>query len=244
MECWVFFAVVFAPPVLACEVWCEGAVEGDGDGGVIFVPVDVQDVLLLAGGEVVPCGFDDGHDGESCRAFGEFCGVFDSPVAVVAVVHGLCLSFSFLALGDWRLVLFGVRAPRAGLLGGGVAACAPACCEGEAGAVCAGSVVAAQDCEGELRLVSVYHDEDCVHFPAVRVVVVLAVFDVGVHDAGGLVAAIVRAGDVVPSVCAAAASFIGFQGKNVAVVEGEGCGECVAVIVHAGEGDVGDVAAA
>ena len=148
MECWVFFAVVFVPPVLACEVWCEGAVERDGDGGVIFAPVDVQDVLLLVGGEVVPCGFDDGHDGESCRAFGEFCGVFDSPVAVVAVVHGLCLSFSFLALGGWRLVLFGVCAPRVGLLGGGVAACASACCEGEAGAVCAGSVVAAQDCEG------------------------------------------------------------------------------------------------
>ena len=99
---------------------------------------------------------------------------------------------------------------------------------------------------GELRLVSVYHDEDCVHFPAVRVVVVLAVFDVGVHDAGGLVAAIVGVFEVVPSVCAAAATLIGFQGKNVAVVEGEGegGGECVAVTVHVGEGDVGDVAAA
>ena len=148
MECWVFFAVVFVPPVLACEVWCGGAVGGDGDGRVIFAPVDVQDVLLLAGGEVVPCGFGDGHDGESCRAFGEFCGVFDSPVAVVAVVYGLCLSFSFLALGGWRLVLFGVCALRAGLLGGGVAACAPAYGEGEAGAVVAVFVVSLHGCEG------------------------------------------------------------------------------------------------
>ena len=185
MECWVFFAVVFVPPVLACEVWCEGAVEGYGDGGVIFVPVDVQDVLLLAGGEVVPCGFDDGHDGESCRAFGEFCGVFDSLVAVVAVVHGLCLSFflfSRLVAGGWFCL---VCASRVGLLGGGVAAHGGrAGCECEAGAVCAGSVVASQDCEGELRLVSVDHDEDGVFFPAVRVVVVLAVFDACVHDAG------------------------------------------------------------
>ena len=102
MECWVFFAVVFVPPVLACEVWCEGAVEGDGDGRVFFAPVGVQDVLLLAGGEVVPCGFDDGHDGEFCRAFGEFCGVFDSPVVVVVVVHGLCFSFfCFLLVFVW-----------------------------------------------------------------------------------------------------------------------------------------------
>ena len=99
--------------------------------------------------------------------------------------------------GGWFCL---VCAPRVGLLGGGVAACAPACCEGEAGAVCAGSVVAAQDCEGELRLVSVYYDEDCVYFPAVRVVVVLAVFDVGVHDAGASVAAIVGVFEVVPSV--------------------------------------------
>lgn len=74
-----------------------GPSKGDGDGRVIFAPVDVQDVLLLAGGEVVPCGFDVGHVGESCRVFGEFCGVFDSPVAVLSVVHGLCLSFLFIA---------------------------------------------------------------------------------------------------------------------------------------------------
>ena len=106
MECWVFFAVVFVPPVLACEVWCEGVVEGDGDGRVVFAPVDVQDVLLLVGGEVVPCGFGDDRGGESCRAFGELRGLFDSPVAVFAVVHGLCLSFSrFSSLP--RLAMFG-----------------------------------------------------------------------------------------------------------------------------------------
>ena len=83
------------PP--AAGVWGGGGGgrRGRGDGRVFFAPVDVQDVLLLAGGEVVPCGFDDGHDGEFCRAFGEFCGVFDSLVAVVAVVHGLCFSFFF-----------------------------------------------------------------------------------------------------------------------------------------------------
>ena len=42
------------------------------------------------------------------------------------------------------LCLFGVGAPRAGLFGGGVAACAPVCGEGEAGAVVAVFVVAAQ----------------------------------------------------------------------------------------------------
>lgn len=95
------------------------------------------------GGEVVSCGFDDGHDGESCRAFGEFCSVFDSPVAVVVVVHGLCFSF-FVSC----LCLFGVSAPRAGLLGGGVAACAPVYGEGEAGAVVAVFVVSLHGCEG------------------------------------------------------------------------------------------------
>ena len=207
------------------------------------MPVDVQGVLLLAGGGVVSCGFGDGHDGESCRAFGEFCGVFDSPVVVVAGVHGLC--FSFFVLGGWRLVLFGVCAPRVGLLGGGVAACASACCEGEAGAVCAGSVVALCGEEGELGFISVDHDENGVFFPPVHDVVFVArVFDAGVHDAGGLVAAVVGAGDMVPAVRAVAAPFVGFHGEGGAVVEGEGGGECVAVAVHVGEGDVGDVAAA
>ena len=116
-------------------------------------------------------------------------------------------------------------------------------CECEAGAVGSGSVVAAQGCEGELGVVAFYHDEDGVHFVAVMVVVVLRVFDAGVHDAGGLVAAIVGAGDVVPAVCAAAASFVGFHGEGGAVVEGEGGGECVAFVVHVGEGDVCDVSA-
>ena len=65
----------------------------------------------------------------------------------------------------------------------------------------------------------------------------------GVHDAGGLVASVERAGDMVPAVCAAAAPFVGFHGEGGAVVEGEGGGECVAVTVHVGEGDVGDVSA-
>ena len=73
-------------------------------------------------------------------------------------------------------------------------------------------------------MVAFYHDEDCVHFPPVRVVVVSAVFDVGVHDAGGLVAAIVGVFEVVPSVRAAHAAFVAFEGERVAVVEGEGGG--------------------
>ena len=121
--------------------------------------------------------------------------------------------------------------------------CASAGGEGEAGAVCAGSVVAAYGGEGELCLITVYHDEDCVHFQAVRVVVVSAVFDVGVHDAGASVASIVGAGDVVPAVHASHASFVGLHGEGGVACEGEGGGECVAVAVHVGEGDVGDVAA-
>lgn len=112
-------------------------------------------------------------------------------------------------------------------------------CEGEAGAVCAGSVVAAQDCEGELRVVAFYHDEDCVYLVAVRVVVVLAVFDVGVHDAGGVVAALVRVFEVVPAVHASHAAFVAFDGERVAVVEGEGGGSYFVVA----DGNVGDVSA-
>ena len=77
----------------------------------------------------------------------------------------------------------------------------------------------------------------CVYLVAVRVVVVLAVFDVGVHDAGGVVAALVRVFEVVPSVHASHAAFVAFGGERVAVVEGEGGGERVAVTVHVGEGD-------
>lgn len=75
------------------------------------------------------------------------------------------------------------------------------------------------------------------------VVVVLAVFDVGVHDAGASAASNERAGDMIPAVRAAAAPFVGFHGEGGAVVEGEDGGECVAVTVHVGEGDVGDVSA-
>ena len=117
--------------------------------------------------------------------------------------------------------------------------------ECESGAVCAGSVVALCGEEGQLGFVSVDHDEDGVFFPPVPDVVFVArVFDVGVHDAGASVASVERAGDVVPAVCAAAATLIGFHGEGGAVVEGEGGGECVAVTVHVGEGDVSDVAAA
>ena len=116
--------------------------------------------------------------------------------------------------------------------------------ECEAGAVCAGSVVALCGEEGKLGFVSVDHDEDGVFFPPVPDVVFVArVFDAGVHDAGASVASVERAGDVIPAVCAAAASFVGFHGEGGAVVESEGGGECVAVIVHVGEGDVCDVSA-
>ena len=117
-------------------------------------------------------------------------------------------------------------------------------CEGEAGAVASGSVVALCGEEGQLGFVSVDHDEDGVFSPPVLDVVFVArVFDAGVHDAGASAASNERAGDVVPAVRAAAASFVGFHGEGGAVVEGEGGGECVAVTVHVGEGDVGDVAA-
>lgn len=122
--------------------------------------------------------------------------------------------------------------------------CTPAHGEREAGAVCAGSVVALCDEEGQLGFVSVDHDENGVFFPPVPDVVFVArVFDAGVHDAGASVASVERAGDVIPAVCAAAAPFVGFHGEGGAVVEGEGGGECVTIIVHVGEGDVGDVSA-
>lgn len=89
-------------------------------------------------------------------------------------------------------------------------------------------------------MVAFYHDEDCVHFPAVRVVVVSAVFDVGVHDACRVVAALVRVFEMVPSVHASHAAFVAFEGERVAVVEGEGGGAHLVVA----DGDVGDVAAA
>ena len=73
-------------------------------------------------------------------------------------------------------------------------------CEGEAGAVASGSVVALCGDEGQLGFVSVDHDEDGVFFlAALDVVFVARVFDAGVHDAGRVVAVIVGAGDVVPA---------------------------------------------
>ena len=91
-----------------------------------------------------------------------------------------------------------------------------------------------------MGLVSVDHDEDGVFFPPVPDVVFIArVFDAGVHDAGGLVALVERAGGMISAVRAVAAAFIGFQGKNVAVVEGEGGGSYFVVA----DGNVGGVSA-
>ena len=120
-----------------------------------------------------------------------------------------------------------------------------ACVDGEARPVVAAFVVPLHGCEGQLGFISVDHDEDGVFFPPVPDVFFIArVFDAGVHDAGASVASVERAGDVVPSVCAAAAPFVGFHGEGGVVVEGECGGERVAFVVHVGEGDVGDVAAA
>ena len=117
--------------------------------------------------------------------------------------------------------------------------------EREAGAVSSGAVVVLCGEEGQLGFVAVDHGEDGVFFPPVLDVVFVArVFDAGVHDAGASVASVERAGDVVPAVCAVAASFVGFHGEGGVVVEGGGGGECVAFVVHVGEGDVGGVAAA
>ena len=69
------------------------------------------------------------------------------------------------------------------------------------------------------------------------VVVVLAVFDVGVHDAGGVVAALVGVFEVVPSVHASHAAFVAFDGERVAVVEFQGGGAYFVVA----DGDAGDV---
>ena len=93
-------------------------------------------------------------------------------------------------------------------------------------------------------MVAVDHDEDGVFFPAVLDVVFVArVFDVGVHNACRVVAALVGVFEVMPAVHASHAAFVACDGERVTVVEGKGGGECVAVIVYVGEGDVGDVAA-
>lgn len=77
-------------------------------------------------------------------------------------------------------------------------------CEGEAGAVASGCVVALCGDEGQLGFVSVDHDEDGVFFPAVLDVVFVArVFDACVHDAGASAASVERAGDVVSAAASA-----------------------------------------
>ena len=71
------------------------------------------------------------------------------------------------------------------------------------------------------------------------VVVVLRVFDVGVHDAGGVVSALVGVFELIPAVHASHAAFVAFDGECVAVVEGEGGGSYFVVA----DGNVGDVSA-
>lgn len=71
------------------------------------------------------------------------------------------------------------------------------------------------------------------------VVVVSAVFDVGVHDARRVVAALVGVFEVIPAVHASHAAFVACDGERVTVVEGEGGGAYFVVA----DGDVGDVAA-
>ena len=70
-------------------------------------------------------------------------------------------------------------------------------------------------------------------------VVVLAVFDVGVRDAGGVVSALVRVFEVIPAVHASHAAFVAFDGERVAACEFQGGGAYFVVA----DGDVGDVAA-
>lgn len=73
--------------------------------------------------------------------------------------------------------------------------------EGEAGAVCAGSVVALRGEEGQLGFISARIMTKMVYFPppVPDVVFVARVFDAGVHDAGASVASVERAGDMVPA---------------------------------------------
>ena len=99
-----------------------------------------------------------------------------------------------------------MSAPRAGLLGGGVAACAPAYGDGEAGAVVAVVVVSLRGCEGGLGGVSVYHDEDRVVRFMVAFVV-LGCFDARVHDAGRAVALLECFSDIRRPVSAATSPF-------------------------------------
>ena len=110
---------------------------------------------------------------------------------------------------------------------------------GEAGAVVSGSVVSVWGCGRGLRVVAFCRGEDCVRFLAVCVVVVSAVFGVGVRGVCRVVAVLVRVFEVVSSVHASHAAFVVFDGVRVVVVECEGGG---ARFVVAG-GGVGGVAA-
>ena len=65
----------------------------------------------------------------------------------------------------------------------------------------------------------------------------MRVFDVGVHDVGGVVSAFVGVFGMIPAVHASYAVFVVFDGERVAVVEGEGGGS---YFVVAG-GNVGGV---
>ena len=61
----------------------------------------------------------------------------------------------------------------------------------------------------------------------------------GVHDAGGVVSALVGVFEMIPAVHASHAAFVAFDGERVAVVEGEGGGAYFVVA----DGNVGDVSA-
>ena len=89
-------------------------------------------------------------------------------------------------------------------------------------AVCAGFPVASQG-GGGLCGVFVCCVGIGVHFVSVVVVVVLRVFDVGVHDVGGVVCAFVGVFGVLPAVRVSCAAFVAFGGECVAVVGGGGC---------------------
>ena len=86
---------------------------------------------------------------------GYICSVCQ-PRLLVCVGLGAYLSVSFMSVRGVRCF----RQPYAVVAGD------RAHCEGEAGAVCSGSVVALCGEEGQLGFVSVDHDEDGVFFPA------------------------------------------------------------------------------
>ena len=111
-----------------------------------------------------------------------------------------------------------------------------ACVDGEARPVVAAFVVPLHGCEGQLRRVSVYHDEDRVVRFVVAFVAVSG-FDVGVHDACLAVSAHKRFSHVSPSVSATALA-ASVNVEDGAVIQCDGGGYFVVA-----DGDVGDVAA-